>query len=76
MLLALIQTLLFQYLTRQLDTLRETTDSKNKIYEEIDKTIQDLEQQNQKLIINSKADKQKIDRYEPLVFRLSKRPEI
>ena len=56
-------TLQFQYLTRQLDTLRETTDSKNKIYEEIDKTIQDLEQQNQKHLINSKADKQKLDRY-------------
>ena len=63
----LIPKFLFQYLTRQLDSLRETTDSKNKIYEEIDKTIQDLEQQNQKLIINSKADKQKIDRYESLL---------
>lgn len=55
---------LLQYLNNQLDSLRETSESKNKIYEEIDKAIQDLENRNQKLVIDSKADKQKIDRYE------------
>lgn len=56
------QQLEIDHLTHQLETLRESTESKNKIYEEIDKAIQDLEKTNQKLTIDSKADKQKIDR--------------
>ncbi|KAH3861355.1 cerebellar degeneration-related protein 2-like isoform X2 [Dreissena polymorpha] len=46
----------------QLESLREATESRNRIYEEIDKSIQELEKHNQKLAIDSKADKQKIDR--------------
>lgn len=54
---------LFQFLNSQLDSQRDTNESKNKIYEEIDKAIQDLENRNQKYAIDSKADKQKIDRF-------------
>ncbi|WAQ96318.1 CDR2-like protein [Mya arenaria] len=50
------------YQGNQLDALRESVESKNRIYEEIDKAVQELEQTNQKYALDSKADKQKIDR--------------
>lgn len=53
---------LFQHQGNQLESLRESTEHKNRIYEDIDKALQELEKANQKLAIDSKADKQKIDR--------------
>ncbi|XP_045212676.1 cerebellar degeneration-related protein 2-like [Mercenaria mercenaria] len=69
------QQLEIDYLNHQLDTLRESSEAKNKIYEEIDKTIQDLESRNQKHIIDSKADKQKMDRLAETVRTLEEKNE-
>lgn len=69
------QQLEIDYLSHQLDTVRESSETKNKIYEEIDKTIQDLECRNQKLIIDSKGDKQKIERLADTVRTLEEKNE-
>ena len=39
------------------------TESRNRVYEEVDRISQDLERQNQKLTMDAKADRQKIDRW-------------
>lgn len=69
------QQLEIDYLNNQLESLRETSDSKNKIYEEIDKAIQDLESRNQKLALDAKADKQKIERLSETVHTLEEKNE-
>ena len=51
-----------QYLKSQLDTMRTMSESRNRIYEEVDRTAQDLEKTNQKLTMEARADKQKIDK--------------
>lgn len=51
-----------QYLKSQLDTMRTMTESRNRIYEEVDRTAQDLEKNNQRLIMEARADKQKIEK--------------
>ncbi|XP_059171968.1 cerebellar degeneration-related protein 2-like isoform X2 [Physella acuta] len=64
------QTLEIQYLKSQLDTMRTMTESRNRIYEEVDRTAQDLEKNNQKLIMEARADKQKIDKQSALINQL------
>lgn len=58
---------LIQYITRQLETVRDSSESRMRIYEELDKTSQDLEKTNQKLLIDAKTDKQRIEKsvYKP-----------
>lgn len=46
----------------QLETAKAMTESKNRIYEEVDKTAQDLENSNKKMLMESRADKQKIEK--------------
>lgn len=38
------------------------SESRNRVYEEVDRISQDLERQNQKLTMDAKGDKQKIER--------------
>ncbi|XP_043820124.1 cerebellar degeneration-related protein 2-like isoform X2 [Dromiciops gliroides] len=49
-----------EYLTKQLDTLRQVNEQHAKVYEQLDVTAQDLELSNQKLVLESKAAQQKI----------------
>ncbi|CAL1528657.1 unnamed protein product [Lymnaea stagnalis] len=64
------QGLEIQYLKSQLETMRTMTDSRNRIYEEVDRTAQDLEKSNQKLIMEARADKQKIEKQSSLIIQL------
>lgn len=43
----------FQYLTKQNNALREVNDTRLKIYENIEISIQDLEKQNHRLTVES-----------------------
>ena len=45
-------------------------ESRNRVYEEVDRTAQDLEKSNQKLLIDAKADRQKIDKFVTFGFSL------
>lgn len=67
------QQLEIDFLNNQLESLRESIESKNKIYEEIDKAIQDLENRNQKLTLDAKADKQKVDRLSETIRTLEEK---
>lgn len=51
-----------QLLTKQLNTLRELSQSKMRIYEEVDKQCTELERSNKALQAENKADKQRIQR--------------
>ncbi|KAJ8318963.1 hypothetical protein KUTeg_004054, partial [Tegillarca granosa] len=44
------QTLEIQFLTKQLESIRANTDSRMRVYEELDKSVQELEKTNQRLI--------------------------
>lgn len=54
--------LYLQYLNKQLENLRENGDARMRVYEELDKNAQELEKQNQRLILDSRADKQRIEK--------------
>uniref|UniRef100_A0A8B9NCH1 Cerebellar degeneration related protein 2 like n=1 Tax=Accipiter nisus TaxID=211598 RepID=A0A8B9NCH1_9AVES len=49
-----------QYLTKQLETLRQMNEQHAKVYEQLDLTARDLELANQKLVLESKTSQQKI----------------
>lgn len=51
-----------QYLTKQLEMLREMNEQHAKVYEQLDVTARELEITNEKLVLESKASQQKIDR--------------
>ena len=51
-----------QYLSKQLEMLREMNEQHAKVYEQLDVTARELEITNEKLVIESKASQQKIDR--------------
>lgn len=51
-----------QYLTKQLETLRDMNEQHAKVYEQLDVTARELEITNEKLLLESKASQQKIDR--------------
>lgn len=53
---------IMQYITRQLETVRDSSESRMRIYEELDRTSQDLEKTNQRLHIDAKTDKQRIEK--------------
>lgn len=53
---------LWQYLTKQLEMLREMNEQHAKVYEQLDVTARELEITNEKLVLESKASQQKIDR--------------
>lgn len=51
-----------QYLTKQMEMLREMNEQHAKVYEQLDVTARELEITNEKLVLESKASQQKIDR--------------
>lgn len=51
-----------QYLSKQLEMLREMNEQHAKVYEQLDVTARELEITNEKLVLESKASQQKIDR--------------
>uniref|UniRef100_G3PIY9 Cerebellar degeneration-related protein 2-like n=2 Tax=Gasterosteus aculeatus aculeatus TaxID=481459 RepID=G3PIY9_GASAC len=51
-----------EYLSKQLELLREMNEQHAKVYEQLDVTARELEITNEKLVLESKASQQKIDR--------------
>ncbi|XP_004560728.2 cerebellar degeneration-related protein 2-like [Maylandia zebra] len=51
-----------EYLSKQLEMLREMNEQHAKVYEQLDVTARELEITNEKLVLESKASQQKIDR--------------
>ncbi|XP_029621921.1 cerebellar degeneration-related protein 2-like isoform X2 [Salmo trutta] len=51
-----------EYLSKQLEMLREMNEQHAKVYEQLDVTARELEITNEKLVIESKASQQKMDR--------------
>ncbi|XP_015281696.1 PREDICTED: cerebellar degeneration-related protein 2 [Gekko japonicus] len=49
-----------EYLTKQVELLRQMNDQHAKVYEQLDITVRDLEDANQKLIVDSRSSQQKI----------------
>lgn len=55
-----MQMILFQYLTKQTVALREVNDSRLRIYEQLEVSIQDLERANHRLAVDHAAEKKHI----------------
>lgn len=53
---------MFQYLKKQNAALREVTDSRLKVYEQLEVSIQDLERANHRLVVDNTASKKLIKR--------------
>lgn len=51
-----------QYLSKQVEMLREMNEQHAKVYEQLDVTARELEITNEKLVLESKTSHQKIDR--------------
>lgn len=51
-----------QYLSKQLEVLRDMNEQHAKVYEQLDGTARDLERTNHTLVNDSKASQQKIER--------------
>lgn len=51
-----------QYLSKQLDVLRDMNEQHAKVYEQLDGTARELERTNHTLVMDSKASQQKIER--------------
>uniref|UniRef100_UPI00398F696C cerebellar degeneration-related protein 2-like isoform X1 n=2 Tax=Pristiophorus japonicus TaxID=55135 RepID=UPI00398F696C len=51
-----------EYLSKQLEMLRQMNEQHAKVYEQLDVTARDLELHNQRLVLDSKASQQKIER--------------
>ncbi|XP_060116947.1 cerebellar degeneration-related protein 2 [Heteronotia binoei] len=49
-----------EYLTKQVELLRQMNDQHAKVYEQLDITVRDLEDANQKLVLDSRSSQQKI----------------
>lgn len=49
-----------QYLTKQVDLLRQVNDQHAKVYEQLDVSSRELEQSNHKLVLDNRAAQQKI----------------
>lgn len=52
-----------QLLSKQLEVLRNVNESRMRVYEDVDKNLQDLEKTNERLKQDSKTDKDKIKLY-------------
>ena len=50
----------FQLLTKQLEVLRNVNESRMRLYEDVDKNLQDIEKSNEQLRNDIKTDKEKI----------------
>lgn len=51
-----------QYLTKQVDLLRQMNDQHAKVYEQLDTTARDLEQGNRRLVQDNRLAQQRIQR--------------
>lgn len=51
-----------QYLTKQVDLLRQMNDQHSKVYEQLDTAARDLEQSNHRLVQDNRLAQQKIQR--------------
>lgn len=51
-----------QYLSKQLEVLRDMNEQHAKVYEQLDGTARELERTNHTLVTDSKASQQKIER--------------
>lgn len=51
-----------QYLTKQVDLLRQMNDQHAKVYEQLDMTARDLEQGNRRLVQDNRSAQQRIQR--------------
>lgn len=51
-----------EYLSKQLEMLRQMNEQHAKVYEQLDVTARDLELNNQRLVVDSKASQQKVER--------------
>lgn len=51
-----------QYLTKQVDLLRQMNDQHAKVYEQLDMTARDLEQGNRRLVQDNRMSQQRIQR--------------
>lgn len=49
-----------QYLTKQVDLLRQVNDQHAKVYEQLDVSARELEQSNRKLVLDNRTAQQKI----------------
>ncbi|XP_055510037.1 cerebellar degeneration-related protein 2-like isoform X1 [Leucoraja erinacea] len=52
-----------EYLSKQLEMLRQMNEQHAKVYEQLDVTARDLELNNQRLVVDSKASQQKVERF-------------
>lgn len=52
-----------QYLTKQVIALREVNDSRLRIYESLENSIQDLEHEKHRLLVENNTDKKHIRKY-------------
>ncbi|XP_061175434.1 cerebellar degeneration-related protein 2-like [Saccostrea echinata] len=67
------QNMEIEYITRQLETVRDSSESRMRIYEELDRTSQELEKTNQRLLIDGKTDKQRIEKLMKTVLQLEEK---
>lgn len=51
-----------QYLTKQVDLLRQVNDQHAKVYEQLDVSARELEQDNRKLVLDKRTAQQKLQR--------------
>ncbi|GAB1606252.1 cerebellar degeneration-related protein 2-like [Argonauta hians] len=61
------------FLTKQLEALRQVNESRMRIYEELDKNVQELEKTNQRLVTDHRADKHRIETLQEEVSELEVR---
>lgn len=52
--------LLFQYLSKQVELLRQMNEQHAKVYEQLDATARSLEDANQRLVADSRASQQRV----------------
>ncbi|KAK3102713.1 hypothetical protein FSP39_013361 [Pinctada imbricata] len=69
------QNMEIEYITKQLETVRDSSESRMRIYEELDRNSQELEKTNQRLMIDSKTDKQRIEKLSSTISSLEDKCE-
>lgn len=69
------QNLEIEFLSKQLETARNNFDSRMKVYEDVDRHNQELEKTNQRLLLDAKGDKQRIEKLLATVEHLEEKCE-
>ncbi|XP_067914773.1 cerebellar degeneration-related protein 2-like [Heterodontus francisci] len=65
-----------EYLSKQLEMLRQMNEQHAKVYEQLDVTARDLELHNQRLVLDSKASQQKIERLTETIEGLQNQVDV